>query len=262
MGWRAFIEDARPAEHAVQVYSGVDELAGSVGAFVDAGLDAGAPAVVIATPPHWERIAAELETRGRDVPSLRSDGTLVYRDADEALASVMAGDLPDVQRFEQLAGSLIDEVSARSPGRNVRAFGEMVDLLWRRGRHAAALALEALWDDLALTHRFCLLCGYQLDVFDVDVQRSLPAVLGAHSVSWPADPSRLGAAVDEALRRELGPIGTARAYLEVAEQVPHGGIPRPQAVLQWVSALEPSTATRVLEAARTSYTRTQDGDAP
>jgi hypothetical protein len=44
------------------------------------------------------------------------------------------------------------DAAARFP--RVVAFGEMVSLLWSKGRHDAALHLEELWNDLAIcSHR-------------------------------------------------------------------------------------------------------------
>jgi hypothetical protein len=44
----------------------------------------------------------------------------------------------------------------------IRAYGEMVDLLWKDGRSAASIKLEMLWNRLAGTHDFSLLCGYAM----------------------------------------------------------------------------------------------------
>ena len=41
----------------------------------------------------------------------------------------------------------------------------MVDVLWRRGESDAAIRLEVLWNDLAATHTFSLLCGYAIGNF-------------------------------------------------------------------------------------------------
>ena len=51
--------------------------------------------------------------------------------------------MPSADAFEAL-GELLD----RFPGQHVRAFGEMVDVLSKDGRHAAAIALEDLWNEL------------------------------------------------------------------------------------------------------------------
>ena len=48
------------------------------------------------------------------------------------------------------------------------AYGEMVDLLWRGGHTIAAVRLEMLWNQLAMTHDFSLLCGYSMGNFYKD----------------------------------------------------------------------------------------------
>ena len=172
MSWTTFLENAPPAEHAVQVYTELEELAASVGRFLDAGFRAGEPALVIATSDHWTIFRAELERRGRQVDELQEQGLLTCRDADETLAALMGGDAPSPVRFEEVVGGLVEEVTRRFPGKTVRAFGEMVDVLLRRGQESAAIALEELWNGLLGTHGFALLCAYELDVFDLDAQTS------------------------------------------------------------------------------------------
>ena len=41
----------------------------------------------------------------------------------------------------------------------------MVNLLWKDGLEAAAIRLETLWNELANTHDFKLLCGYSMGNF-------------------------------------------------------------------------------------------------
>jgi hypothetical protein len=43
----------------------------------------------------------------------------------------------------------------------------MVDLLWKDGLHHASARLEDLWDDLGQKATFSLLCGYQMNNFDL-----------------------------------------------------------------------------------------------
>ncbi len=257
MSWRTFLENASPGEHAVQVYSELDGLAASVGSFLDAGFQAGEPALVIVTPEHWTAFETELERRGSHAGELEAQGLLTRRDADETLAVFLDGDVPSAARFEEAVGGLVDEVAARFPDRTVRAFGEMVDLLYQRGPQAAALALEDLWNRLLEGRRCALLCAYELDVFDLEAQTSvLPEIVRTHTHPRPvADPPRLAAAVHEALTEVLGPDAAAWIYLKVAEAVPRTALPRAQAVLMWLSRHQPSTAQRVLHGARARYTR-------
>ena len=74
MSWTTFIEAAPAADHAVQVYDELAELAVSVGNYIDAGFRRGEPAVLISTADHLQVFAAELEARGWDVDSSRPSG--------------------------------------------------------------------------------------------------------------------------------------------------------------------------------------------
>jgi hypothetical protein len=253
--WSDFLEDAPACSHAVQLYGDVDELADSLTAYLCEGFERGAPAVVIATPEHLERFKTGLEEAGWDPDALAAEGLLATADAATTLASFMEGGAPSPQRFEAVVGTLVDRIAERFPGTTIRAFGEMVDLLARRGELAAARALEELWNGLAETRSFALLCGYQLDVFDHAIQvGALPDVCRAHSHVRPVDdPVRLSSAVDRALTEVLGPVATAQVYLSVAADVPRGKLPRGQAILMWLSAHQPLNATRVLSRARSHY---------
>jgi hypothetical protein len=255
VSWQTFIERPAVGDHAVQVWSDDAELAGPVAGFVDAGFAAGAPAIVVATPEHGALLRQELARRGHDVDALEQEGAFTYRDAEETLAQLLDGDTPSPERFAETVGGLVDTVAARFPGSTIRTFGEMVDLLWQRRREDAALALETLWNELARTRPFALLCGYRLDIFDVEVEASaLPRVLCPHSHARPvADPARLAVAVDQALGDVVGPMDAARIYLELAEQVPPGGLSRAQALLMWLSATDAPLARRLLDRARSRY---------
>jgi hypothetical protein len=56
----------------------------------------------------------------------------------------------------------------------VRAFGEMVSLLWRVDT-AAAVRLEELWNNVIEEHELALLCTYSLN--GSDAHGALPACL-------------------------------------------------------------------------------------
>jgi hypothetical protein len=255
MGWATFLDNAPPGEHGVQVYLELPELAASVGRFLDAGFRAGEPALVIVTPGHWQAFDAELERRGHDLDELQERGLLTRLDAGETLTALMDGAAPSADRFEDVVGGAVDEVARRFPGQTVRAFGEMVDLLFQHGERAAAIALEELWNGLLETRLAALLCGYELDVFDLEAQASaLPEIVRTHTHPRPvADPARLAAAVHETLTEIVGPDAAARIYLQVAEAVPRTALPRAQAVLMWLSSHQPATAQRVLQGARDRY---------
>ncbi|MBV8065302.1 MAG: MEDS domain-containing protein [Actinobacteria bacterium] len=245
MSWARFIHAAPASGHAVQVYDEVDDLVESVVRF----LAPGAPAIAIVTPDHRARIEAAL-----------GDNDVVWRDAEETLAAFMEGGMPSPSRFVDVVGGLVDEVAARFPGETIRAFGEMVDVLWQQGNEEGALWLEELWNELAETRRFSLLCGYRFDIFDPAVQQhALPRVFAPHTHVRPAaDALALSAAVDRALADVAGPLEAARIYLDVAQDVPRGKTSRSQAVLGWLSTQRSDIAAKVCTQARSYYLTPRD----
>lgn len=152
-----------PHSHAVQFYEKEDFLYDVVADFLAEGLSGNEPAVVIATPQHVDAFAAHLSAKGHDVEELKGRGELTLVDAREALSRFMDGILPSEEQFKAMMAPII---SARAAGdRRVRLYGEMVDLLWRDGRPAAAIRLEELWNDLAASLQFSLLCAYPMGQF-------------------------------------------------------------------------------------------------
>jgi len=154
----------RHHNHLVQFYEDEDFLWGVVAEFVRDGLNGGAPIVVVATAPHRQALCARLAADGVRVDDAVASGQLALLDARETLASLMVDGSLDAEKFQQNAGGLIAERVGRSRAR-IRAYGEMVNLLWEDGRPDAACRLEALWNDLAAVHPFSLLCGYAMDSF-------------------------------------------------------------------------------------------------
>lgn len=252
--WSDFLRRGPACGHAVQIYRETDELARPVAAYFAAGFAAGEPAVLVATPENRRAFAGALERLGWEAGALDEHGLLATADAEGTLASFLAGDGPSPERFERVVGGLLDEVSERRPGRTIRVFGEMVDLLSGRGANDAALALERLWNELAGKRRFSLLCAYRLDVFDRDAQAAaLPGVCQTHShVSLAGDATRLERAVERALEEVLGREEAERVYLLLGEE-DEAHVPAAQRVLMWISAQRPAVADRVLVAARAKY---------
>lgn len=151
--------------HGVQFYNDPDALCRIVGGFVGEGLEQGALALLIATPDHGARIDASLRGRGIDVDDLRRQGCLVTLDAYETLKLVMADGMPNSVAFRRVIHSALAHIRRGREHRTVRAYGEMVDLLWKDGLEAAAIRLETLWNQLGTTRDFNLLCGYSMGNF-------------------------------------------------------------------------------------------------
>jgi signal transduction histidine kinase/ActR/RegA family two-component response regulator len=150
--------------HTVQFYESDSFLHDTVAGFLADGLTAGQPAIVIATDAHNKGFAAGLSSRGVDAERAMASGQLTLLRAEEVLARIMDGGMPDRDLFRTHVGARFD-ASSRDNDRCMRAFGEMVDLLWRDGNPEAAVRLEELWNELAQVRRFHLLCAYPIGNF-------------------------------------------------------------------------------------------------
>ena len=118
--------------------------------------------IVIATPQHLAAIDAQLDSFAA-LRAAKASGLYLPLDADDTLAKLSTAGRPDRRKFERAVGTPVAEALARYGG--VRAYGEMVSLLWMRGQHEAAIELEELWNELIGYHPIALLCGYAAQGF-------------------------------------------------------------------------------------------------
>jgi PAS domain S-box-containing protein len=177
------LQVARP--HLVQFYKTDTFLGDAVADFLGEGLRGGEPAIVIATKPHRELFIERLRAKGIDVGGDVAAGRLMLLDARDTMQAFMAGDAPDPEKFFSTVGPILERLCTLANTRRVRAFGEMVDLLWRDSQRNAALALEELWNQLLGRHDFSLLCAYVMDSFYK--QNGVPAVCAMHSHVLPPE---------------------------------------------------------------------------
>ena len=151
--------------HAVQFYESPDALCRIVGSFIGEGLAEGGAAVLIVTPDHARRIEGCLRQSAFDVDALTRAGVLRFVDARDTLNQFMVDGMPNPSAFRRTIGGLLMEMRRSHDKRAIRAYGEMVDLLWKDGREAAAIRLETYWNQLARSYDFALLCGYAMGNF-------------------------------------------------------------------------------------------------
>ncbi len=148
--------------HAVRFYRDAESLSRLVADFLAEGFREDQPAVVIATPPHRARIVQQLNAQMFDIRRLERRGDLILLDAEETLAQFMAGGMPHGGRFTAAITPVLERAARGRDDTIVRAYGEMVDVLWKAGQTVAATRLEILWNELARLHAFSLLCGYAM----------------------------------------------------------------------------------------------------
>ncbi|HUS33096.1 MAG TPA: ATP-binding protein [Kofleriaceae bacterium] len=178
-----------PRPHWVQFYETDNFLGDAVSAFFAEGMKAGEPGVIIATAPHREMFVDQMTARGINVQREIDAGRLVMLDAAETLGAFMGEAAPIREKFFATVGPVLDGLCRLASARQVRAFGEMVDILWRSGLRTAALELEELWNELRIRYDFALLCAYVMDSFYK--QNGVPAICATHSHVLP--PENVGA---------------------------------------------------------------------
>src|SRR6185436_4897806 len=151
--------------HAVRFYDTQESLCRIVAEFLGEGFVSGQPGLVIGTPEHLRGIVEELRVGHFDVDELQTAGDLLLLDARETMSAFMVDGMPDADLFKERATEAIEKVCRGRTECTIRAYGEMVDLLWKDGHSVAAVRLEMLWNKLAMTHDFSLLCGYAMGNF-------------------------------------------------------------------------------------------------
>ncbi|OLC55716.1 MAG: hypothetical protein AUH85_08575 [Chloroflexi bacterium 13_1_40CM_4_68_4] len=187
--------------HIVQFYENDPFLIDGVTRFIGAGLRTGHGGVVIATKPHRDHLEERLAEHGIDVAEARAAGRYQPLDAAEMLSSLMVGGWPDEKIFADLIGGAIARATAASSVQRVRAFGEMVALLWAEGQGEAAIRLEGLWNELAKNQPFSLLCGYPIGGFKNPKDAGpFTGITASHSTVIPAESYSTNLDADQRLR--------------------------------------------------------------
>jgi hypothetical protein len=147
-----------PPDHRVEFYESAPGLARVAAGFLVEGWKRGDALLVIATREHLRFITQALRGLEVDLDGAWSSGRLRFLEARQTLARFMRDGLPDPELFAHTIGGAM--VEARRVSGRVRAYGEMVDVLWADGNRAGALLLEDMWNGLAESQHFSLLCGY------------------------------------------------------------------------------------------------------
>jgi hypothetical protein len=147
----------------MRFYADANRLFADVGRFLLEGLKNDEAVIVIATAAHRLAFQGLLRAGSIDLAAATASRQLLLLDAEESLARFMIGTLedgmPDSETFRALVRAHLAEVQAYS---RVRAYGEMVSLLFERGNQLGSARLQTLWNELAASRRFDLYTAYRL----------------------------------------------------------------------------------------------------
>jgi hypothetical protein len=135
--------------------------------------------IVIGTSEHLTKLSARLTDHGLNLDELLDKNQYLPIDANKLLCKFMVDDLPDKVLFITAIMEVFDRV--RNCGRQVRAFGEMVAILWSQNLCEATVMLEHLWNDFFETETFSLFCAYPKALFPDESNHLLSDICKAHS---------------------------------------------------------------------------------
>lgn len=236
-----------PCSHVVQLY-GDDALLLSqqVGQFLGEGLAQGEPALVIAGPRNRDAFVCQLSQDGHDPITAIRTGHLVLIDAATLLDAMMVDGKVAWEGFDASAGAAVRDLRAKTGVSRIRAYGEMVGILWQAGQAAEAAVLEDFWNRLLGDGDASLFCGYPIDLMDPQLDsEALQPLIDAHTHLLSNGP-----AFDSALTRAISAlIGPG------PDSVGSGTIPMPraQALALWLRKAHPERAAEVLARARQNH---------
>jgi hypothetical protein len=174
-----FWGEIAPCDHILQIYENDSEFIDTLEGFVTAGLKSGESVIVIATSEHLKALTYQLRSHGYDMFSLTLQDQYIPLSAEETLSQFMINGWPDENLFYHLLSNLL--LRARKRDRHVRAFGEMVAVLWSQGFNGATVRLEHLWARYCASEEFSVFCAYPKSGFTEDPKDSLSKICTCHS---------------------------------------------------------------------------------
>lgn len=173
-----FWGEVAPCDHVVQIYESDECFLSTLEQFVVSGLEAQEGVILVATEAHLQEVDKRLGRRGFDVDKLIASHQYVRRNAEEMLSRFMVHNWPDEHLFNACINEII--APARKNYNRVRAFGEMVALLWADGKNGATVQLERLWNQLHRHEGFSLFCAYPRTGFTQSPKESMKTICDAH----------------------------------------------------------------------------------
>jgi MEDS: MEthanogen/methylotroph, DcmR Sensory domain len=147
-------------DHACHFYAEDAGLATTVASFLAPAFRSEDAVIAIGTRAHLSAIEQRLRSEGHPVDAVRTSGRYVTMDVELVIPALLRNGLPTQETFDAVVGAQVAKLAERHG--HVRAFGEIVSVLWSRGKQQAAMRLEELWNEALGYHPLSLICGYSL----------------------------------------------------------------------------------------------------
>ena len=160
--------------HDVVFCSSDAVLIGAFSRFIAGELHEGNAVVAVVTAAHERSLHSSLEASRVDVALAIRQRRYLPVNVSELLAKATVNGRPDPLRYLDAAGDLLADVARRATDHHARiaACGEGTSALWTHGHVEAAIQLEHLWDEIAMSRQMDILCAYPVAARD----ESVPAV--------------------------------------------------------------------------------------
>jgi hypothetical protein len=248
----ALLINAPVGRHFAQLYRTPQERLRSLGLFVETGLRRGNAVVLIATLGDTETLLERLATMNLDPADRLKSGQLVILDSQVTLSEFMVREMPEWSRFRKTIGSALERSHAVDRG-SIRAYGDMVNILWNEGRVDAAIRLEEYWNDLASIYPFSLFCGYTLDTQDESGYLGpISEIARTHGdIISSEEDERFRVALEAACRDVFG-----RSFADLVrltgreDNVGESRLPSAHRTMLWILRKRPDSGATVLARAR------------
>jgi hypothetical protein len=179
------------SEHLVQLFDAARSRADAAAKFLAEGWAAGDDLLVLAKPAHWDLIADYLERHGCPARDATSRTRLHFIDAVATLRRMRRRGVFVRDAALEIIGELVEQTTA--PGRPLRAYGELVDLLAEEGSFDEACVVEDAWNATLAVRPARLLCGYSAAHFtDPRHATHLRNICGRHATVQTHSADALG----------------------------------------------------------------------
>ena len=153
--------------HDVVFCSSDAVLLGAFSRFIAGELREGNAVVVVVTAAHGRSLQSSLEASHVDVALAIRQQRYLPVNVSELLAKATVNGCPDPLRYLDAAGDLLTAVARRATDHvRVAACGEGTSILWTQGHVEAAIHIEHLWDEIAMSRQMDILCGYPVAARD------------------------------------------------------------------------------------------------
>jgi hypothetical protein len=175
-----FWGEIAPCDHVLQIYESDGVFLDTLAGFVGGGINSNESCIIIATDAHIRALEDRLTSYGISISALIADNRYFPLNAEKMLLQFMANGWPDEDLFNRAISDLLIRARGNN-NRKIRAFGEMVAILWAQGNSGATVHLEHLWKRFCEKESFCLFCAYPKAGFTEEIVDSIQHICTAHS---------------------------------------------------------------------------------